>query len=106
MNTGQQTDEQSTTNDKGVVSIPNDSKEAAVGSKDAQHEQDVQGDDGKDDKDDSAAVDSDTKKGPDGDEEDQYAVSWVDRPEESPMKWAMSKKWRIIGTLSVLSLLT
>lgn len=106
MGTSQQTDEQSTINDNRVVSTPNDSKEAAVGSKNSQHEQDVQGDDVKDDKDDNAAVDSDTKKGPDGGEDDQYAVSWGDRPEENPMYWATSKKWRIIGTLSVLSLLT
>ncbi|CAK7201804.1 hypothetical protein SEUCBS139899_004519 [Sporothrix eucalyptigena] len=52
-------------------------------------------------------VNDDTEKAPDCDATDRYyAVSWDDHPKDNPMEWTMGKKWRIIGTLSVLSLLT
>lgn len=114
MSTGQQTDEQSAINDNVVVSTPNDSKETDISPKNVEHERDAKHDDDdndvKDDKDANkdgdASANSDQKKDTDGDEDDQYAVSWGDRPEDNPMNWTMARKWRIIGTLSVLSLLT
>ncbi|CAK7217401.1 hypothetical protein SCUCBS95973_003138 [Sporothrix curviconia] len=49
---------------------------------------------------------NETAAADDHDDADQYAVSWKDFPEDNPMEWPLGKKWRIIGTLSVLSLLT
>lgn len=119
MSAGQQKDEQLAIDGNAVVSTPNASKETDISPKNAEHEQDARHDDddnnendnnvkeGKDvNKDGDVAADSDEKKDTDADEDDQYAVSWGDRPEDNPMSWTMAKKWRIIGTLSVLSLLT